>query len=107
MAVEVIRRSAGSLGKAARKRTARAEILGDMGFIMTRATVSRTNDSTLAEIWMRPFSASHASSQSVMVAMATPVLSRASRMASRARLDSRSEERRVGKEGRLRGVADE
>lgn len=37
---------------------------------------------------MRPFSASHASSQSVMVATATPVLSRASRMASRASLDN-------------------
>src|SRR5256885_12459007 len=52
-----------SLGKAAGNRTARAAISGVIGFRITRATISRTNDSTLAEIWMRPFWASHASSQ--------------------------------------------
>jgi len=79
MAVEFISRSAGSLGKAAGSRTARAAI-SEVNRI-TCATVSRTNDSTLVEIWMRPFSASYASSHSVMVETATPVVCRASRIA--------------------------
>lgn len=82
-------RSAGSFGKPAGSRTAVAVISGVIGLTATRETVSRTKDSMLLETSMRRFSASHASSQSVMLATEIPVVCRASRSAWRARVERR------------------
>src|SRR5208283_53667 len=72
IAVAAIKRSAGSLGNSSGKRTANAPISGVTGLRTTRATVSRTNDSTLPATTMRWWCASQAISHRVMVATAIP-----------------------------------
>jgi hypothetical protein len=89
IAVAVMIRSAGSFGKSDGKRTASDAISGVSGVTPTRETVSRTNDSTLPGNKTRPFSANHANSHRVMPATVIPVACLASRIDSRARLESR------------------